>query len=312
MLCYAVTYSPNSILVCFIQETLAKCCRSKERGYDQKRAYRVLSRSQRKRIGIHDSTDYSGELKVGFNPLVVATVFCKTIHNDFSCFVYLGSSVRDESLYSTITQKQSFDSVTLPRVHSLSINQTAANCQLDSATVNKSAHESNNISMTAACRNNSHVVNRAISNLQATDSNYHALRNVEANINGTHDDLNTMDSTPEDAINVMYNRMGEIAFVGTNVKSKSRSRFVKFFENLFNWRRQSRNIGYYSPPLGQNVDECKGGYRVEQDYGFDEQLDTTSMDDGAISNSSLKDVDKFALEDELSAYMKELRMREKR
>lgn len=211
--------------------------------------------------------------------------------------------MRDESLYSTITQKHSFDSVTLPRVHSLSINQTAANGQLDSASANKAAHDSINISMTTACRNNSHVVN----------SNYHALRNVEAI--GTNDDLldrpNTVDSTPEEGINVMYNRMGEIAFVSTNVKSKTRSRLVKFFVNLFNWRQQSRNIGYYSPPLGNNVEECKSGYRV-QDYGFDEQLDTTSMDDGAISNSSLKDVDKFALEDELSAYMKELRMREKR
>lgn len=227
--------------------------------------------------------------------------------------------MRDESLYSTVTQKQSFDSVTLPRVHSLSINQTAAYGQLESASGNKAAHESINISMTTICRNNSHVVNRGVSNLQATDkaeehmySNYQTLRNVEANINGTTDDANTMDSTPEDGINVMYNRMGEIAFVSTNVKSKSRSRLVKFFENLFNWRRQTRNIGYYSPPLGHNVDESKNGYRVEQDYAFDEQLDTTSMDDGAISNSSLKDVDKFALEDELSAYMKELRMREKR
>lgn len=231
--------------------------------------------------------------------------------------------MRDESLYSTITQKQSFDSVTLPRVHSLSINQTAAHGQLDSVAVNKAANDSINISMSAACRNNSHVVNRAISNIQATGKaeehmyrNYRALRNVEANINGTNDDLlekaTTTDSTPEDGINVMYNRMGEIAFVSTNVKSKSRSRFIKFFENLFNWRRQSRNIGYYSPPLGNNVDECKGGYRVEPDYGFDEQLDTISMDDGAISNSSLKDVDKYALEDELSAYMTELRMREKR
>lgn len=227
-------------------------------------------------------------------------------------YIYLGSSVRDESLYSTITQKQSFDSVTLPRVHSLSINQTAAHGQLDSASHNKAAHDSINISMNTTCRNNSHVVNRgAIGNLQATDKAEEHMYS-----NGNNDDLldraNTMDSTPEDGINVMYNRMGEIAFVSTNVKSKSRSRLVKFFENLFNWRRQSRNIGYYSPPLGQNVDDCKGGYRVEQDYGFDEQLDTTSMDDGAISNSSLKDVDKFALEDELSAYMKELRMREKR
>lgn len=77
---YAVTYSPNSILVCFIQETLAKCCRSKERGYDKKRAYRVLSRSQRKRIGIHDSTDYSGELKCWFQSPRNRNDSCQTIH----------------------------------------------------------------------------------------------------------------------------------------------------------------------------------------------------------------------------------------
>ncbi|XP_055677778.1 pyrokinin-1 receptor [Lutzomyia longipalpis] len=71
------------------KETLAKVCRFRRQRHHTKRAYRILSRNQRRRFGAQESSEYSG------------------------------NSLRDESVYSSSTQKQSIDSVTMSRGYSV-------------------------------------------------------------------------------------------------------------------------------------------------------------------------------------------------
>lgn len=100
---------------------------------------------------------------------------------------------------------------------------------------------------------------------------------------------------------------------------------IAFIRNLFDSLRPSKSrSGFYSPtrdlsPIGEialqlstNVDVDDGdGTDVANDVRRKEQL-SGDEGDGSISNSSMKHVGQNALEDELSAYMQEIREREKR
>ncbi|XP_058127141.1 uncharacterized protein LOC131290577 [Anopheles ziemanni] len=71
------------------KETLANCCQIARQSNSAERSYRILPRRERRSAANKESSDVSG------------------------------NSIRDESLYSSSTQKQSFDSITLSRGHSL-------------------------------------------------------------------------------------------------------------------------------------------------------------------------------------------------
>lgn len=108
-----------------------------------------------------------------------------------------------------------------------------------------------------------------------------------------------------------------------NARKKSKSKFSTILESLIFWRqsKSKKNVGYNSPlSMDRSFDVVSNKLPtndvlciVDCGYITEEKIESTSLDDdGAISNSSLKNVDKYALEDELSAYMAEIRMREKR
>ncbi|XP_053678623.1 pyrokinin-1 receptor [Anopheles nili] len=71
------------------KETLANCCQIARQSNSAERSYRILPRRERRSAANKESSDISG------------------------------NSIKDESLYSSSTQKQSFDSITLSRGHSL-------------------------------------------------------------------------------------------------------------------------------------------------------------------------------------------------
>ncbi|XP_053659742.1 substance-K receptor [Anopheles marshallii] len=71
------------------KETLANCCQIASQSNSTQRSYRILPRRERRSAANKESSDISG------------------------------NSIKDESLYSSSTQKQSFDSITLSRGQSL-------------------------------------------------------------------------------------------------------------------------------------------------------------------------------------------------
>lgn len=111
---------------------------------------------------------------------------------------------------------------------------------------------------------------------------------------------------------------------------------IAFIRNLFVSLRQSKSRpGFYSPtrdlpaPIGKialqlstnvNIDDDDHEAIEEDDYDYNDDKSNDirhgqlsgDEGDGSISNSSMGHVDQNALEDELSAYMQELREREKR
>ncbi|XP_037028776.1 pyrokinin-1 receptor-like [Bradysia coprophila] len=280
------------------KETLAKCCQVSARHYDKKRAYRVLSRSQRKRYGPQESTEYSG------------------------------SSVRDESLYSTVTQKQSFDSVTLPRSQALKIAQlrnmhsnafdSAYKVAADNTDRFMSGyHTSNQFGDT----NNQHRTDYVYDNCPE-----HLVGNSSAQCNQQSNSINAINKmdlpSDDERYNVVFNKKDDVKISVVRgvakVKTNDRSRVFGFFKNIFNWNKDSRNVGYYSPPLEhRSVDAGRKVVSIEKDIVHevdekDRHHDAISIDDGNISNCSLKNFDKNAFEDELEIYMAEVRLREKR
>lgn len=100
---------------------------------------------------------------------------------------------------------------------------------------------------------------------------------------------------------------------------------IAFVRNLFVSLRQSKSRpGFYSPtrdlpPIGKIALHLSANVAIADDADEpnvtnvkrNEQL-YSDESDGSISNSSMKHVGQNALEDELSAYMQELREREKR
>lgn len=295
------------------------------RHYDKKRAYRVLSRSQRKRYGPQESTEYSGEP----NNCGISYVFFE-LNTIWKTNLIIGSSVRDESLYSTVTQKQSFDSVTLPRSQALKIAQLRNMHTNAFESAYKVAADSTDRSLCGSYGANQHGEPNTHSR---TDCKYD---NCPEHVNGNSstapfsqqsnsiDAINKIDIPSDDErYNVLFNKHddGKISVVrGINkVKTNGRSSVFGFVKNIFNWNKDSRNVGYYSPPLEHRRDDLgRKVLSLEKDILHEEvdkkcrNVDAISMDDGNISNCSLKYFDKHAIEDELEVYMAEVRLREKR
>lgn len=306
---------------------------------------------------MQESADYSGKL---YSFLKIKFIYIGIFTNLISfllTFISLGSSVRDESMYSTSTQKQSFDSVTLPRLPSLTIMQTKnGHVQFDVTadakviTTTPTTHQDINTGVSGTTTTAiGHIHN--YQSLTIIKDLSHQLaggggKGVVGNPNDCEKVLNLMDtignsalernnkieSASDDGINVMYNKIDDIkiSFVnGNDARPKSKSKFSVILENMIFWRKgNTRNVGYYSPPPRDhtlNIDTTLTTIKNTTittkseennvhtiDYAKEDKIDSESLDDGAISNSSMKNVDKYALEDELSAYMAEIRMREKR
>lgn len=136
--------------------------------------------------------------------------------------------------------------------------------------------------------------------------------------------LEVMSSLPEDDdLDISSDKNNEIRIsISCNrTPLQTKSTWLSFMRGIFNWRRDTRNIGYYSPPMEHpigkisirlNADDVKL-HRYQQTMSTS-TINNTKDDDeyDSISNSSLKDASTAALEDELSTYMEELRLRELR
>lgn len=235
--------------------------------------------------------------------------------------------MRDESLYSTVTQKQSFDSVTLPRSQALKIAQLRnmhsnafdSSCKVAADNTDRfisGYHTSNQFGEP----NNQHRTDCMYDNCPE-----HLVGNSSAQCNQQSNSINAInkaDSLPSDdeRYNVVFNKKDDVKISVVRggvakVKTNDRSKVFGFFKNIFNWNKDSRNVGYYSPPLEhRNVDADRKVLSIGKDvvHEVDRHLDAISIDDGNISNCSLKNFDQNAFEDELEIYMAEVRLREKR
>lgn len=125
------------------------------------------------------------------------------------------------------------------------------------------------------------------------------------------------------------------------IKMQNPSHLSQMLGGLIGWGQKTRNIGYYSPPMEHPIDKIsirldacandskddvghslvannhsKSKGHVEFATESIQYSDDDHHDGGGdadfISNSSLKDCNAIALEDELSTYMNELRLRELR
>lgn len=94
---------------------------------------------------------------------------------------------------------------------------------------------------------------------------------------------------------------------------------ILFWRSWLNRYRSEKNPAFYSPPLEHPVKQMRidltpsnGLPNGNQTFVTTSVDPTPSCDDGEISNSSLNNVDRDALKDELAAYMDEIHAREKR
>lgn len=236
------------------------------------------------------------------------------------CLQLLGSSIRDDCLYSTSTQKQSFDSVTVSQ------------CQSTKMTID---YDLNN-----QYGDHNKVVILPKQNLLNTGSKmcrYQKQRQMNDPIYGS-DGSAKNDKSHEIRISINC---------ANRIKPKSESKLIRFFQNITRWRLHSRHIGYYSPRTNHSIDtinvrlnpvvvvtnndahQISERNLVRYDNGngssscnnnnnkhFHDNDDGVGSgngngnDDDSISNSSLRDDNEMAIKDELSAYMEELRLRE--
>lgn len=221
-----------------------------------------------------------------------------------------GSSIRDESMYTTVTQKQSFDSMTVSQYQPVKLSNHSNPMKFQS-NVMSSGHPIVSHAHVDEARNNriGPITNKCSSN----DSNAYRPEFV-------HDKIN------EIRISISC---------ANKMKVQNPSRASQMLGGLFGWRQNTRNIGYYSPPMEHPIDKISirlntcaiasnhdAGHSVaatilSQPKGHVEFAATPMRNDSdddadSISNSSMKDCNATALEDELSTYMKELRLRELR
>lgn len=125
------------------------------------------------------------------------------------------------------------------------------------------------------------------------------------------------DETEFDKFNNTNNNEIQISInCSKKLQLKNESKFMSFFHNLFKCGHNTRHIGYYSPPLEHPANKINIHLSTGNPPVFEEKYDETSLNRNEhgedISNSSLKDVNAAAIEDELSSYMEELRLRELR
>lgn len=241
-------------------------------------------------------------------------------HTLIFCLLLLfsGSSVRDESLYSTSTQKQSFDSssVTLP---------IAAPGRPGIAQTAHSKVSFDSVVKVAAAKDTAHhapldyeetVV--PIESSASTTSLGSQPVLVAANSNNRH-------------VAAYQRKPSDIRLSIVNVRPPNQSKALGFLQRLIFWRTartsncSTRSLGYYSPPLehhkvgrksAQFSIEC-GGYMFEEPIepeGVFPQQEHQQQDHSTdvLSSTGPRSSDEYALEDELTAYMAELRAREQR
>ncbi|XP_031633326.1 pyrokinin-1 receptor-like [Contarinia nasturtii] len=268
------------------KETLAKCFKLQKREYDSYSTYRMLSRRQRRWNCYQESGDYSG------------------------------SSIRDDYLYSTSTQKQSFDSMTVSQCQStkMSIDYDLNNqCAGDfNKTIILSKHQP---------RSNSNLGANGVGSRSSGGGG--GGNNVCRMIDSTYND---------NEMNVKHDKSHEIRIsinCVNRIKPKSESKLIRFFHNISRWRLHSRHIGYYSPRTNHSIDMINvrqnpvvvtnnDAYQISERNlvrfnNANNNMKKTQHNDNdndSISNSSLRDDNELAIKDELSAYMEELRLRE--
>lgn len=232
-----------------------------------------------------------------------------------------GSSIRDESMYTTVTQKQSFDSMTVSQYQPVKLSNHNS--------MKSQSNDTSNLPPMASCADGATA---AI----ADDDNVARVNQVVPFVKCTSSDADTYQ--PE----FVHDKINEIRIsISRTNKTKMRnpSRLSQMFGGLFKCRQSTRNIGYYSPPMEHPIDKISirlntcaidsndvAGHSVAAShhtksrghvafatkpiaYSDDE---TERGESDSISNGSLKDCNATAIEDELSTYMKELKLRELR
>lgn len=235
-----------------------------------------------------------------------------------------GSSIRDESLYTTITQKQSFDSMTLSQYQ----------------TVKLPTH--NSVKFQSNVMNSSHPMVSCTHIDNARNNEFGPIIKCTA-----HD----TDAYQPEFVHDKFNEI-RISFSCTNkIQMRNPSRLSQMFSGFFGWQQNSRNIGYYSPPMEHPIDKISirldtCGIESNNDHaGYSLAVNPSNSnhnksknhvefatnpihisdgnDDGfvggnndgdahCISNNSPDDCNATAPDDELSTYMEELRLRELR
>lgn len=225
-------------------------------------------------------------------------------------------------MYSTSTQKQSFDSMTLSQTHFVKISahghlRTPHNCSepiYKNLPSEKDTSDGGTLLLkTMKCSRDPverHIFREVYPHKEIANSFMET--GDDENAHQTSIGPNVTPPLVSECINVKYKRKEEIKIsIGprSNLTEGQSSGVVTFFRRIFNWRSSSRKTGYYSPSIDQSINDR--GICVAS-RAFENKFDKVSLDDGDISNSSLKDVDAAALKDELSAYMEELRLREKK
>lgn len=236
--------------------------------------------------------------------------------------------MRDESLYSTSTQKQSFDSMNYSDTRTTVMKLP----QLDNLHSFDSDYEKEPVNQ----MDGSGFMLGTVSNppLTGTRLSFNPAGGGVNNYADTEHLYNTIGATStlseDERFNVTYNRNGDlkisvipendvVTFKSIAADDNAQPSVVKWFHSVFKFgRHSSQNNGYRSPPdQRENVTTKKSNFQMDNEADdnvtrFIGETATIDADDGIISNSSLKDSDKYALEDELTAYMAELRLREKR
>lgn len=208
-------------------------------------------------------------------------------------------------MYSAVTQKQSFDSMTLSQCQSFKLpNHGPINFHTNAIDPFE---------------------------FSARDGNGHINNSVQRVLNKTQAELMNVS---DENVTFMHDKTKEIRIsisCAKKIKLNSDSRWSEWIQNLFRLRNSSRNIGYYSPPMDHPIGKINIRLNTvaaasDTDINKYKQPNGTQTvgicnnkvkqlydgDDDSISNSSLKDVSPTALEDELSSYMEELRLRELR
>lgn len=246
-------------------------------------------------------------------------------------------------MHSTVTQKQSIDSMTLSRGQSFKI-QSSNQFKLKSNFKRKSKSSTliqcpQNINI--PIEHNEKESNKTIIYTRTTAKSEHDIYGPEINANAFHfakgsilANENPIQSTellsmaPNIETNSNNNKI-RLTIAPIHVHTKrtkhtchttlKRSATQPMFRSWFNWFRPKNNAAFYSPPLEHptskkgikiNIDSNDNPNRVQAVVNVDSS--SSSNEDEEISNSSLQNVDRASLKDELAAYMDEIRAREKR
>lgn len=274
--------------------------------------------------------------------------------------------MRDESLYSTSTQKQSFDSMNYSDTRTTVMKFSQLD-NFDSDYDRDTLNRSNNGGGGGGDFMLG-TVNK--SSLTGTRFSFNPAGGGGGNTDTEHLYISgtTNALSDDDRFNVTYNRSGDLKIsvipendvivVGpqkpitnnnnnhnnsnNNNNNHNQSSIGKWFRSIFHIGRsnsssESHNNGYYSPPPPEhhnNINLKKINFQLDNivqaaaaaaDNSFVERNGISSIvgnsmnvttgidedEDDIINNDSLT-TDKYALEDELTAYMAELRLREKR